>query len=105
MVIHHFYSESGKMHMVIRFLALLLSSFERLLHPRKDRPIHFTLPKISGAEDLTKALGAVLKGLANGEIIPGEGQILAGVLEAYRKGLETADFEALITALEKRERQ
>jgi len=76
---------------------------ERLLPPRKDRPVNFTLPKISGAEDLPKALLAILQAVANGEISPGEGQILTAITEAYRKGLEIVDHEARITALEKRE--
>ena len=75
---------------------------ERLLPPRKDRAINFTLPKITGAEDLPKALMAILETVANGEITPGEGQILAGILEAYRKGLETADLEARVSALERK---
>jgi hypothetical protein len=75
---------------------------ERLLPPRKDRPINFTLPKIKGAEDLAQALGAILEAVANGEITPGEGQILTNILEAYRKGLETSDLEARIAALERR---
>jgi hypothetical protein len=78
---------------------------ERLLPPRRDRPINFILPKITEAEDLPQALMAILKAVSQGEITPGEGQILTGILEAYRKGLETVDFEARITALEKRERR
>jgi hypothetical protein len=78
---------------------------ERLLPSRKDRPINFTLPKIKGAGDLPKALLAILEAVANGEITPGEGQILTNILEAYRKGLEIADHEARITALERRGHQ
>jgi len=72
------------------------------LTPRKDRPINFTLPKIKGPENLAKALGAILEAVAQGEITPEEGQTLTAMLEAYRKGLETADFEARLTALERR---
>ena len=74
---------------------------ERLLPPRKDRPVNFTLPRIEGAKDLVKALGAILEAVARGEITPGEGQTLTAMLDAYRKGIETVDFEARITALEK----
>jgi hypothetical protein len=74
---------------------------ERLLPPRKDRPVSFTLPRIEGAQDLVKALGAVLEAVARGEITPGEGQTLTAMLDGYRKGLETADLEARVTALEK----
>ena len=74
---------------------------ERLLPPRKDRHVNFTLPRIEGAQDLVKALGAILEAVARGEITPGEGQTLTAMLDGYRKGLETADLEARVTALEK----
>jgi len=74
---------------------------ERLLPPRKDRPISFTLPKIKGAEDLPKVLGAILEAVAQGEITPGEGQTLTAMLDVYRKGLEKSDFETRLAALEK----
>jgi len=82
-------------------LVALRLCLERLLPPRKDRPISFTLPKIKGAEDLPKVLGAILEAVAQGEITPGEGQTLTPMLDAYRKALETTDLEARLTALEK----
>ena len=82
-------------------LAALRLCLERLLPPRKDRPITFSLPKLGGAEDLPQALKAILEAVAQGEITPGEGQILTAMLEVYRKGLETMDLEVRITELEK----
>jgi hypothetical protein len=82
-------------------LVALRLCLERLLPPRKDRPINLTLPKVEGAKDLPKALWAVVEAVAQGEITPEEGQTLKAMLEAYRKGLETADFEARLTDLEK----
>ena len=73
---------------------------ERLLPPRKDRPITFDLPPLEGAEDLPQALKAVLEAVAQGEITPGEGHTFTAMLDTYRKGLETTDHEARITALE-----
>jgi hypothetical protein len=77
---------------------------DRLLPPRKDRPISLTLPTIKEAADLVKGLGAIVEAVAQGVITPGEGQSLAAVLDLYRKGLETTDLEARITALEKERR-
>ena len=51
------------------------------LAPRKDRPVNFTLPRIEGAKDLVKALGAILEAVARGEITPGEGHTLTGMLD------------------------
>jgi len=74
---------------------------ERLLVPRKDRPIIFALPKVEGATDLPKALGAILEAVAQGEITPGEGQVLASLLEAFRRGGELAVMEKRFEALER----
>ncbi len=74
---------------------------ERLLPPRKDRPITFALPRLEGVEDLPQALKTILGAVAQGEITPGEGQTLTAMVEAYRKGLEMTDHEDRITALEK----
>lgn len=74
---------------------------ERVLPPRKDRPINFDLPPLKGAADLAQALEAILRAVTHGEITPGEGQVLTGMLDAYRRGFETVDLEARITALEK----
>lgn len=75
---------------------------ERLIPIRKDQPIKLKLPKLKDVADIPKVLEAVLKAVAQGEISPSEGQSLAAMLEAYRKGVELADFEARLTALEER---
>jgi hypothetical protein len=75
---------------------------ERLIPPRKDRPIILKLPKVVGVGNIPKALEAVLKAVAGGEITPQEGQTVAGMIEAYRKGMELTDIEARLTALEEK---
>jgi len=83
-------------------VAALRLCLERLVPIRKDRPISLRLPKVEGVADIPKVLEAILKAVASGAITPGEGQSLAAVLEAYRKGVEQADHEARLTALEER---
>ncbi len=39
---------------------------ERLLPPRKDRPITLKLPQVGGVQDIPKALGAIVKAVAQG---------------------------------------
>jgi hypothetical protein len=85
-------------------MAALKLCLERLLPKRKDRPIILKLPKVEAVGDIHKALGALLEAVAQGEITPGEGQSLAAMLEAYRKGLELTDLEARLTALEEKAR-
>lgn len=75
---------------------------ERLSPVRKGRPVSLSLPPISGADDLLKAFGAVVASMAEGEITPEEAAAVAGVLEAKRKTIETADIERRLAALEQR---
>ena len=82
-------------------LMALRLCLERLLPPRKDRPISFTLPKIKRPEDIPLALQAIVEAVAQGEITPGEAQALMAMLDTYRKGLEMTDLETRISALEK----
>lgn len=60
---------------------------ERLVPPRKDRPIQFELPAVANDGDVSKAMGAVLAALAAGEITPSEATVVAGLIEASRRVL------------------
>jgi len=73
---------------------------ERLAPPRKDAPVHFTLPTMEGAENAAAAMGAILASVASGDLTPGEGSAIAGLVEGYRKALETTEVEARLKALE-----
>jgi hypothetical protein len=68
---------------------------------RKGSPVVVPLPPIKTAADVVDALGALADAVTAGELTPEEGQAVAGVLEAKRRGIETTDLEARITALEK----
>ena len=75
---------------------------ERLVPARKDRPLVFDLPPIVGAQDHPAALGAVITGVASGEITPSEAQAIAGIMEQHRRAIETAEIVARLEALEGR---
>jgi hypothetical protein len=75
---------------------------QRVLPPRKDLPINLNLPPLQGVDDLPQALQAIIAAVAQGEISPGEGQILSAMLQGFRKGCETMDLEARVAALEKK---
>jgi hypothetical protein len=77
---------------------------ERLLPVRREWPVTLMLPPLRGAQDLPRALSAVIQAVATGHLTPGEGQALSSILESYRKGLELTDLEARLGALEERVR-
>ncbi|MBY9067623.1 hypothetical protein K1X12_11990 [Hyphomonas sp. WL0036] len=76
---------------------------ERLAPPRKDAPVRFTLPPMEGAENAAEAMGAILASVASGDLAPSEATSLAGLVEVYRKTLETTELEARLKALEERQ--
>jgi len=82
-------------------LALRLC-LERVLSPRKGRPVVFDLPVINKPADVVAALGALVNAVARGSLTPDEGAAVAGLLEAKRRGLETVELEQRIAALEQR---
>ena len=75
---------------------------DRIVSPRKDRPIKFDLPPIETAADATKASAAIVSGVANGDITPGEASELSKVIESHVRVLEANKFEERIRQLELR---
>jgi hypothetical protein len=73
---------------------------ERLVPPRKERPINLQLPQVAGVGDIPKALGAILEAVAGGEITPQEGKSVTDMLGAYCKAAELVNHEARLEALE-----
>ena len=77
-------------------------AFDRLLPPRRNRPIEIALPPINALADLTAAHNAVLAALNVGEISASEAQSLAAVIETQRKSLEATALEDKVRQLEAR---
>lgn len=73
---------------------------DRIAPPRKDAPVSFGLPSMKTAASASKAAGAVLEGVSTGQLTPLEAVQIMGLIETYRRTLETSEFEARITALE-----
>jgi hypothetical protein len=73
---------------------------DRIAPPPKGRRVSLDLPQIETAADVTKALSAAVQAVAAGEITLDEAGQVAGLLEAQRKAIETADLEARLAALE-----
>lgn len=76
---------------------------ERLAPPRKDSALRFDLPPMESAAGASAAMGAILAGEASGDLTPSEATGIAGLVEAYRKALETTELEARLKALEERQ--
>ena len=73
---------------------------ERIAPVRKDAPVDFDLPQMACADDAAKAAASVLASVSVGELSPAEGASVMGLVETYRRALETSDLENRIEALE-----
>jgi len=77
---------------------------DRIAPARKDSPVTLHLPEMSSARDAATTAQSVLSAVAGGEVTPSEGAAVMGLIETYRKTLETSELEERITALEGAER-
>ena len=75
---------------------------ERVIAPRRDRPLSFRLPPMNCTADVVAALASIADGVAMGELTPAEAADLTKVIESYRGAVEAEDFERRLTALEER---
>jgi hypothetical protein len=75
---------------------------ERLIPPRKDRPIHLILPPIENVQHISLAMAKVSTAIGEGEITPTEGEMLSNILAAHKDVLVTADLERRMDELERR---
>jgi hypothetical protein len=73
---------------------------ERLAPPRKDAPVQFELPRMVTAHDAAEAAAAVLQAVSEGDLTPTEGAQVMGLVDAFRRTLETTELEARMAALE-----
>jgi hypothetical protein len=81
-------------------LPALRLCLERILPPRKDRPIEFEMPTIASIEDAPKAMAAITTAVASGEITATEAADVAKLVETYVRSVEASDLEKRLRAIE-----
>ena len=73
---------------------------ERIIAPRRARPMQFDLPPIADPADITAAMAAVTAAVVRGEITAAEGAEVAKVIDTYVRAIEASDFDRRLKALE-----
>ena len=74
---------------------------DRILPPRRERPVAFDLPKIESAAEALGASSAVLASCAAGALSPLEAAEIMGLVSKHVHMLELTEIEVRLTALEK----
>ena len=73
---------------------------DRIMPPRKDRPVMFTLPKLDTAGDAVKATAALVEAVSVGDITPGEASELSKLLDGFTNALKAEDLQKRVEAIE-----
>lgn len=74
---------------------------DRISSPRKDRPINLVLPPIQTLEQLPAANSAIVQAVADGQITPAEGELLANVRSLQHDFLSNIDLDRRVELLER----
>jgi hypothetical protein len=74
---------------------------DRIFPPRKDRPVTFEIPSITGPGDAAKVTSAILAAVASGEITPADAGEISKLVDSYVKAFETAELAERLERLER----
>lgn len=78
---------------------------DRLVPPRRDRPVNFELPAIETTADLTRATNAMLQAVAAGELTPSEAADIAKTVDAHVRAIEAVDLHQRLLRIEEQTAQ
>jgi hypothetical protein len=82
-------------------MAALRLCLDRILPPRKDRPVTFALPPIESAQDAAATVSAVLEAVAAGDLTPADAGEISKLLETFVKVFEAAELAERVARLER----
>jgi hypothetical protein len=74
---------------------------ERLLPPRRDRPVSLDLPPVKTAADVRLGYDRLTQALSEGAISPAEGKLVSDVLEKHGEAIERSDMAIRLEEIER----
>ena len=75
---------------------------ERILPPRKDRPVSFSLPELGTVTDAPAATAAIVAAVASADITVTEGSELAKRVDIFVRSVEASDLDKRLRAIEEK---
>ncbi|QRM32083.1 hypothetical protein JO965_21110 [Microvirga sp. VF16] len=73
---------------------------DRIMPPRKDRPVMFALPKLETPADAVKASAALVEAVASGDLTPSEAEDLSRLVDRFIRAVEATDILERLESLE-----
>jgi len=77
---------------------------DRILPPRRERPVHFKMPDLHSVGDASKAISALMSAVARGELGASEAAELSKLVEIYVRAVEATELEQRFLNLEQRQK-
>ena len=81
-------------------LVALRLCLDRILPPRRDRPLIGMQATIDGSQSLPAVTGRIVESVMSGDLSPIDAAELAKLVEVHRSAIETADLAVRIERLE-----
>ena len=81
-------------------VAALKLCLDKVVPPRRDRPIEIEIERIESADDACKGLSDLIQLVAAGELAPSEADAVAALIEKRARLAELHELEARIKRLE-----
>ena len=69
---------------------------DRVLPPRRERPVQFRLPVLQNASDAARATAAIVDAVAAGDLTAYEAAELGKLVEAFVRSIAAAEFDQRI---------
>jgi hypothetical protein len=76
---------------------------DRVLPPRKGRPVNLVVPPIKTVQDVLPAFASIWTGIAEGRVTPDEASDLSVLMDRSIQAIETHDITKRLDALEQAE--
>jgi hypothetical protein len=83
-------------------LPALRICIDRILPPRRERPVQFAMPELRSVGDASKAISALLSAVAKGELGASEAAELSKLIENFVRAVEATVLEQRLLDLEQR---
>ena len=80
-------------------MAAMRLVFDRIMPAVKQDPIEFAMPKLATAAECAAAQATVVQAVVSGQLLPSEGQVMTGLIEAQRRAFETSDLAEQLRTL------
>jgi hypothetical protein len=81
--------------------AALRLCLERILPARRDRLVHLDLPPLRNAKEISAAMSTIIRAVSDGQITPGEGEIVAKMLAAQSQVVMAEELESRLEKVER----